>query len=290
MRQSGQTSRIRFARIALGLIFLLLAVLTVSSSVRASTLAVIDPEQNDVSAKVAEALKVALSRHEKVLDIGLSDAAFRSFRLESPFNLDSQTARSVGAAVGCRFYVLVRSDVQRRSSFGREEYYEAHAAFFLVDSVTGALDEWLFSVFEEDSPLEAERKLLRSMEETARRLASASAEAIEKNAAAVQVSERESGSDDIRSAMPYRRLKPEYTSLADLYGVEATVDAEARIAADGTVLEVKIMRWAGYGLDESVISAVRTMQWRPAERKGEFLPMSVLLRYNFRDIENETEN
>lgn len=265
----------------------LLAVLFLVHSVSASTFAVIDPESSEVSAKVAAALETALSDKIDLLDRGLSDAAFRSFRLETPFNLDTATARSLGSAIGCRFYILVRADVQRRSRFGREEYYEAHAAYFLVNSVTGLLEDWQFSVYEEAAPREAEERLLGSVEATAIRLLSSSDSAAKKLEPRGADPREGSNDESIKPPMPYDRVKPEYTPTADLYGIEATVDAEVRIDADGTVLEVKIVRWAGYGLDESVISAIRTMKWRPAERNGGFLPMSVLLRYNFRDIEDE---
>ena len=83
------------------------------------------------------------------------------------------------------------------------------------------------------------------------------------------------------------RISPEYTAIADFYNVEATVDISVDIDSDGKILHTEIVRWAGYALDESVTEAVRKMNWRPAERKGKFLPMRILLRYNFKDIEDE---
>ena len=87
--------------------------------------------------------------------------------------------------------------------------------------------------------------------------------------------------------MPYKRIKPEYTPAAYLYGIAATVDAEVSIDANGDVKRIDITRWAGYGLDESVIAAIRQMNWRPGERGGKPLPMRVLLRYNFTKIDKE---
>jgi hypothetical protein len=48
-----------------------------------------------------------------------------------------------------------------------------------------------------------------------------------------------------------------------------------------------ITRWAGFELDESVAKAVRSMNWRPAERNGKPLPVRFLLRYNFKKIEKD---
>ena len=86
---------------------------------------------------------------------------------------------------------------------------------------------------------------------------------------------------------PYKTNQAEYTRQAYFYDVAATVDAEVDIDGSGKVTAIAIRRWAGFGLDESVIAAVRRMNWRPAERGGKTLPMCVLLRYNFTKIDKE---
>ena len=45
---------------------------------------------------------------------------------------------------------------------------------------------------------------------------------------------------------------------------------------------MRVVRWAGFGLDEEVVATVRRMHFRPAQREGEPVPVRVLLRYNFR--------
>ncbi|HSK73846.1 MAG TPA: TonB family protein, partial [Pyrinomonadaceae bacterium] len=92
---------------------------------------------------------------------------------------------------------------------------------------------------------------------------------------------------NFRPPLPFKRVKPEYTATANLYRIEATIDILVDVDASGEILRMEIARWAGYGLDESVSETVRKMQWRGAERDGKFLPMRVLLRYNFRKIEDE---
>ncbi len=89
-------------------------------------------------------------------------------------------------------------------------------------------------------------------------------------------------SSDLREPAPYRRLRPAYTDAASRADAEATVDASVEIGADGEVVGVRIVRWAGYGLDEEVVATVRRMHFRPAERDGERVAVRVLLRYNFR--------
>jgi TonB family protein len=92
-----------------------------------------------------------------------------------------------------------------------------------------------------------------------------------------------------RAPIPYRRLKPVYTTEAALYDITATVEILVDLDAAGSILRTRIVRWAGYGLDESVDAAVRSMNWRPAERNGKSLPMRFLLRYNFRKVEKEKD-
>jgi hypothetical protein len=40
-------------------------------------------------------------------------------------------------------------------------------------------------------------------------------------------------------------------------------------------------------LDEAVARNIEKMNWRPAERNGKFIPLSILLRYNFKKIDPE---
>jgi TonB family protein len=85
-----------------------------------------------------------------------------------------------------------------------------------------------------------------------------------------------------RPPQPFRRLRPAYTETAERAEAEATVDASVEIGAAGEVRNVEIVRWAGFGLDESVTGTVRRLHFRPAMRDGVAFPVRVLLRYNFR--------
>jgi TonB family protein len=80
----------------------------------------------------------------------------------------------------------------------------------------------------------------------------------------------------------YQRLKPAYTEEAGLADITATVELEAVFGADGRVGEVEVVRWAGFGLDESAAATVRSLRFKPAERAGKKLTIRALVRYNFR--------
>lgn len=93
------------------------------------------------------------------------------------------------------------------------------------------------------------------------------------------------GAKGLTPPIPYRRIKPEYTSAASLYGVAATVEILVDLDERGAIIRTDIARWAGFGLDESVEKTVRSMTWRSAYRDGKPLPMRVLLRYNFKKLD-----
>jgi TonB family protein len=86
----------------------------------------------------------------------------------------------------------------------------------------------------------------------------------------------------LRLPRPYRRLRPEYPQSAARAEAEATVDVLVDVSADGEVSDVRVVRWAGFGLDEATVATVRQMHFFPAMKNGTAIPLRVLLRYNFR--------
>jgi hypothetical protein len=272
--------------------FLFLTLISISGMMPAfsQTFAIIAPDATVGDTAFAVSMRKAMATRVAVLDLTLSDSAFRAVPSEDPFNLSSETAKNIGNSIGCRFYLLVRTGLQRRSSSERHEYFEAFAVYYLVSSLTGSLTRWSLEKFEENTPEQAMKKLEASIPETAQALIDAALAADIRERVSeegIAIEDASDASNDTRPPLPYRRLRPEYTQLADFYNVAATVDIEVDVSAEGKILRTAVVRWAGYGLDESVDRTVREMQWRPADRKGVTLPMRVLLRYNFRDLEDE---
>ena len=263
-------------------------------SLSAQKLAIITPEQTEQTQRFASRLADSLSNKFNVLDGGMSQAAFRSVKLENPFNLTAEQGKAVGDVVGCDYFLLVRSGTLRRSSFAKAEFYQSFVTVFLVSGRSGRLVYWDLKSFEADSPAESERLFLASSEnlsgeiiarlETLRK----SVSPVVNNTGIEEVPEADSSeAKNLHPPMPYKRIKPEYTRQAYFYSIRATVDAVVDIDQNGMVTNIAIERWAGFGLDESVIEAVNKMNWRPADRNGKTLPMRVLLRYNFTKIEKE---
>jgi TonB family protein len=265
-----------------------------ASPVLAQRVAVLTPEQTPQTQKYASLLADSLSDKFKILEDSMSWAAFRSVKLESPFNLTTSQGKAIGEVVGCDYFLLVRSGTIRRSSFAKDEFYESFVTVFLVNGRSGRLVYWDLKSFDADSQVESERLLFASSGSFAGKIIEQIEIARQNGLTVVNTPAfeevPEAGSTDaknFRPPMPYKRIKPEYTRKAYLYDVRATVDVMVDIDQNGAIAAVEIERWAGFGLDESVIETVRKMNWRPATRNGKTLPMRVLLRYNFTKIEKE---
>jgi TonB family protein len=292
-----------YARPALVILLIALwpAPATAAREVRPVTVAVLDVGGSPVASRAAERLaKVLASRIRvdarlTVLDRGLSRAAARGVGYAGSLNMTLAEARALGAAVGCDFFLTGDAQTVRRSSSARPVYYESYASVFVVSAHTGRLVLWDRPAAEADTVEAAEAALLAALDAAVRYvnvIAEAAAReererfAGEEGAAATLIDlstdEGAATNTDLREPAPYRRLRPAYTDAAARAEAEATVDALVEIGADGEVADVRVVRWAGFGLDEEVVATVRRMHFRPAQRDGEPVPVRVLLRYNFR--------
>ena len=285
-RMSGRT-RENFAPI----LFILYILLISCSTIEAQTVAILTSDKKPLSIHFAREFESKLADRLKVLDDGLAETAYRSVSPPTPFNLSTGDAKKIGAVIGCDAFIILRAETQRRSSFERNTYYETYAPVYVVSSRTGRLVFWQLQKFNGDSAAKSER----SMDDSAGHLA---AEVAAKIKAAINQelaepdrpvieevpNDKSPEAANFRAPVPYRRIKPDYTAEAAAYDIAATVEIEVDLDATGTITRTEIVRWAGYGLDESVEKTVRQMNWRPAERDGKTLPMRFLLRYNFKKI------
>jgi hypothetical protein len=257
----------------------------------AQRVAILTPERTENVSRAAEQFASVFGERFKTNDLQMAATAFASARPGTPFNMTDAEARAAAIVTGCDTLVLLRSETLRRSSLQKPEYYEAYLVVFVVDGRSGQLMIWDLASFENDKATEAEKRLVESTPGVASSVADRIANAGTGSKIPARPKMEEVTADttaaDLKPPIPYRRNKPEYTKAAYLYGVRATVEAEADIDETGKILRTAVVRWAGYGLDEAVITAVRSMNWRPAYRAGKPLPMRVLLRYNFTRIEKD---
>ena len=271
-------------------VILIAVVCTLAFSAAAQRLALLQPVKEGGIPGFANSLGSDIAKHKRVIDTDLAESAYRSVEIADPFNMSADEARRVGSVVGCDRFLILRSALQRRAATGSDFYFEAYAVTYLVDCRSGLLLNWRLTNSEAKTEAEAIQGLLDKAAGLAVGIAN------HKVGPRVDVPEfpeppPENSPDfaGLKLPVPYKRIRPEYTATAALYSVKATVDIEVDIDAEGRIASSRIVRWAGFGLDESVERAVRSMNWRPAMRNGKSLPMRVLLRYNFRKVEKDEE-
>lgn len=294
---------LRIASILL-LAFVLAPVAFAQSDAPRVRVAVLDFGRTETGRRAAEALAGALNSDGfGTVDRGLSRDAARGTGYEGSLNLTLREARDLGAAIDCDFFVTGEAQTLRRSPSTGAIYFEAYASVFVVSAHTGRLVMWARPSREAATPEAAEKALLEGVgdlastcrvtilrwqedEQARRRRESARVEATVVEDAPEQGS---AAASNFREPAPYRRLRPTYTDEAARAAAEATVDVTVEIGADGEPGRVEVVRWAGFGLDEAVVSTVRQMHFRPATRGGTPVPVRILLRYNFRAPKKESK-
>ena len=267
---------------------------------RPPVLSVLDFGSTPIAKQATDTFRTKLRANGDVTvaDPDLSRAAAKGIGYTGSLNLTITEARDLGAALATEFYILGDAQTVRRSSFESPVYYESYCSIFLVSARTGRLLLWERPSFENAEATKAEARLSQYLSDDAfarrvigiikkshederiqRTILTASAEALIEEA---PDDEKAAEAQGVRAPRPYRRLRPEYPQSAARADAEATIDVVVDVGADGEVSEVQIVRWAGFGLDESTIATVRQLHFFPAMKNGTPIPMRVMLRYNFR--------
>jgi TonB family protein len=261
---------------------------------------VLDLGAQPVARQAVETIRDRLrsSGELSVADADMGRAAAKGIGYSGSLNLSASEARDLGAALATEFFIVGDAQTVRRSSFQAPVYYESYCSIFLVSARTGRLIFWDRPSFENGEATRAEtllsqhlsgdaftRRLIASIrkahedERMQRTALPSAAEAVIEEA---PEDEKLAEVQGVRLPRPYRRLRPNYPETAARAEAEATVDVVVDVGADGEVGEVQVVRWAGFGLDESTVATVRQLHFFPAIKNGTPIPMRVLLRYNFR--------
>jgi TonB family protein len=232
-----------------------------------------------------------------VVDRDWARAAALGAGYRGSLNLTLQEARDLGSAIGCDFFFAGEARTSQRLPTDGPPRFESYAAIYLVSARSGKLTVWEWRSAKGSTLEEAESALLQELtaddvtdryrKQIRRVLEDEQAEralAIENNVPVIEALSDDPGNagNGVQAPRPYRRLKPPYPDIAARAEVEATVDVLVDIDARGEVVRVEVARWAGYGLDQSVVDTVRQLHFFPAQRDGAAIPIRVLLRYNFR--------
>jgi TonB family protein len=285
---------------SLAVLLFLLAANSPAQASRPIVISVLDFGTTPIANKATATLRnrFRASGDFQVADADLSRAAAKGIGYAGSLNLTTTEARDLGAALATEFFVLGDAQTLRRSSFQTPVYYESYCSLFLVSARTGRLLLWERPSFENAEATNAETRLSEYLDGNT--LTERLIDAIRKThedeviqratltTPAVALiedapeDEKSAEVQGVRLPRPYRRLRPEYPQTAAHADAEGTVDVAVDVGADGEVGEVQIVRWAGFGLDETTVATVRQLHFFPAMKNGAPMPMRVLLRYNFR--------
>lgn len=279
----------------------LLVLLAPVSRAHTPSIGVLDLGATPFAQKTAQQLRERLRATDElsVVDPDLTRAAAKGIGYSGSLNLSVSEARDLGAALATDFYVIGDVQTLRRSSSLRPVYYESYCSVFLVNARSGELLFWDRPSLQSDKAGETEDRMWSEILNagSAERIALAirraqvrdRRERLEQAVASGEPLIQEAPDDEkvaeaqgVRLPRPYVRLRPEYPDTAARAEAEATVDVLVDVGADGEVGNVRIARWAGFGLDEITVATVRKMHFFPAMKNGSPIAMRVLLRYNFR--------
>jgi len=251
-----------------------------------SIIAPIAPRNTSFDKLVITTLQSDLDSSFSVIDPSRSLSALNAFESVEPFNLNVEDARNLGEAVGTDVLMVVEASLQPRTRISSPTAYEAFVSIHLIGARSGMLLGWRLFTVDEDSEAEAARKLMSSIPSVTAWIRSVTGGMKATEASFTEHRQRKLLEDfsvnTVKAPAPYRRLSPTYTEQARLYGKEGTVEIQVDLDKDGEIKDTRIMKWVGFGLEESVTEAIRRMNWRPAYSGSSAIPSRFIVRYNFK--------
>jgi TonB family protein len=234
-----------------------------------------------------------------LIDPAQMQPALKGLGYKGSINLSVEEAQGIGAAIGCDFFIIGKTESSRRSDSANEAHEETFIGMMIVESRSGKLALFDF-ILKKAASVEASQK--DALEALAANAPQYLQKLLEFRAAreSFVAPSGETAEDlpDTQSALAagfkppefLNRVKPDYTEEATRADITATVEANVVFKADGEVGEVEIVRWAGFGLDESAARAIRQLKFKPATRNDNAINARALIRYNFRRVdENEAK-
>ena len=234
--------------------------------------------------------KVVRPSEFTLVDPDQMNIALKGASYSGSLNLTLNEARALGLSIGCDYYVLGLAKVVRRLASEKEFYFDVMVAAFLVETRSGKLLRFSFEQAQVAKERLANQQLAELVETIWRQstdaIKSASQEITNNQPAGLyDLASDEAVKLNIKPPQFYRRIKPDYTATADFAGVTATIELKAVFQSDGRIDAVEVIRWGGFGLDESSVATVRQLRFEPAKLNGRSVNVSAVVQYNFRKEE-----
>jgi hypothetical protein len=199
-------------------------------------------------------------------------------------------AKRLASIVGADLLLLVDRSIAERASDNKLRYWDGFAGLFFVDGTTGRLVRYTGVRSSAATEVQAREQLAGGAGARVVELLGgfdASVREVDASLAAASdveldlVASPDLGKGEVEPRF-FRRPSPPFTPDAERAHAVATVDVAVTFLADGSYGTFEILRWAGYGLDEAVVAAIRAEKFWPARRDGRLVSARALLRYNFR--------
>src|SRR5215213_3650701 len=90
---------------------LLILILIGVTNLRGQTIAIISPDENETGKAVGQNLNDGLrATGVRTIDNDLAFSAFRSTRIENPFNMSASEVQRLAAVVGSNYVLLIKAD------------------------------------------------------------------------------------------------------------------------------------------------------------------------------------
>lgn len=226
-------------------------------------------------------------------EISLADedqitVSLRATGYADKLNLSRDEARALGLSLGCDFFIIGKVLLARRIDAADKFFFEAFSGMFLIETRSGRLVKFLFARAKSGQEQEARTQLVsainsqwKTFSEVINNTNSAQQESAN-STEQEQIIDLDTAQAKVTPPIFYQRLKPAYNDDAKLAAIAATVELDVVFQADGRIGKVEIVRWAGFGLDESAIATVRQLRFKPAELNGRKVSVRARVQYNFR--------
>ncbi len=242
-------------------------------------------------AEASTHLRKVVSQSEFTLvDADQLRIALKGAGYSGSLNLTLDEARALGLSIGCDYYVIGLAKVLRRLASEKEFYFDVMVAAFLVETRSGKLLRFSF----EKAQVAKENLANQQLAEFAQTIWRQSADAIKslpqetmnhQLAELYDLASDEAVKLNLKPPQFYRRIKPDYPATAEFAGVTATIELQAVFQSDGRIGAVEVIRWGGFGLDESSLATAKQLRFEPAKLNGRPVNVSAVVQYNFRKEE-----
>lgn len=278
-------------------LFFLLCITHFSPSSKAQTaeektsLAIIfeDTESESIFPKLA---KILSQNNFSLQEESLTKTVRKNLKFPNQLNLSTKEARNLGQALGVDVFLILKSKIVERAEVGAILYGEGSLAVAFVSSKSGKLILFDFvETRQTNLTLASEnlaKELINKIPSYTKEVSKTLAEQLNPPSLDPQDFEAiDIPSEGSQLAKNFdlpeftSRKQPSYTENARKMGISAVVELEVVLRKDGKVGNIEVIHWAGFGLDESAIAAVKELKFEPALLDGQAISCRALIRYNF---------